>query len=239
VDLIEEADAVIVRIAAQFAHRSEGVDGLILHLHGLELVKGGFLLALLVWIWFSDSPERQVRRIGTLKTIAAGLAAALVSRGMQNFLPPRPRPLNAAPDFVAPFGLTPRSIEYMETWSSFPSDHAALFFAIVAGIWLLHRRLGFLTFLWTAIIICLPRIYVGLHYASDIIAGAALGVGATLVAWRLPERLFKPFCTWESRWPGPFYAAAFLFSYELVQLFSDLRKTAAQLVESIRMLGGV
>ncbi len=237
-ELVAAFDAVFVRTAAQFAHRSEGLDRLVMHLHGLELAKGGVLVAVLAWIWFASSPERQAHRASVLKTIVAGLAAALISRAIQNFLPVRPRPMNAAPDFVAPFGLAPGSVEFMQSWSSFPSDHAGLFFALVAGMWLIDRRIGFAASLWTVIVICLPRIYVGLHYASDIIAGAAFGLGAMLLAWRLPDRAFAPLFSWEKHRPGPFYAAAFLFCYEFAQLFSDVRTIASQLVRSIRLIAG-
>ena len=35
--------------------------------------------------------------------------------------------------------------------------------------------------LYVIIVICLPRIYVGIHYPSDVLAGAALGVFCVLL----------------------------------------------------------
>lgn len=236
--LVAQLDGMSVDLVAHLARRSEGLDRLIMHLHGLDVFKGGVLLTLLAWIWFSAGPDRSSQRIAVLKTIMAGLLAAVVSRGLQNFLPPRPRPMTAAPDFVAPFGLTPEAIEKMSSWSSFPSDHAALFFALAAGIWLIDRRFGAFALLWTAIVICLPRVYLGLHYASDIIGGGVLGLAATLIMHRVPDRAVEPACRLEKRLPGPFYAVAFIFSFELAGLFWDLRSTAAQVVASAGLLAG-
>src|SRR5215831_9894015 len=56
---------------------------------------------------------------------------------------------------------------------SFPSDHATAVFAIVFG-WLLHGRgRKALWFLAGAMLVVFSRVYVGTHYASDILGGAA------------------------------------------------------------------
>ena len=125
----------------------------------------------------------------------------------------------------------------MSSWSSFPSDQAALFFALATGIWLVNRRIGAFAFVWTAIAICMPRVYLGLHYASDIVGGAILGVAATLALQRLPDTLAEPILRLEVRWPGPFYAAAFLFCFELAGLFWDSRSTALQLARILGLTG--
>lgn len=58
---------------------------------------------------------------------------------------------------------------------SFPSGHAAFFFALAAGIWFYHRRLGTLFFI-AAALISLSRIAAGLHWPSDILGGAVVGI---------------------------------------------------------------
>jgi len=64
---------------------------------------------------------------------------------------------------------------------SFPSDHATAAFAIAAAF-LLHRlpseALGFLA---AAVLIAISRIYIGTHYASDVLGGALTGVAAAAV----------------------------------------------------------
>ncbi len=235
-DLVSQMDAAVVDFVADLARQSEAVDRLVMHVHRLDLFKGGVLMALIAWIWFSRDENRPVHRPLMIKTILAGLFATVASRVMQNFLPPRGRPMNAASDFVAPFGLTPDGIEAMSSWSSFPSDHAALFFALATGVWLVSRRLGAFALAWTLVAICLPRIYLGLHYASDIIGGAVLGIAATLVFRRLPDWIVEPVCRFEARRPGPFYATAFLFTFEFAGLFWESRSTAMQIVNSMKLL---
>jgi undecaprenyl-diphosphatase len=64
---------------------------------------------------------------------------------------------------------------------SFPSDHAAAAFAIAFAVLAFSRRAGAL-FLVVATAIGLSRIALGMHYPSDVLAGALVGFGAaTLV----------------------------------------------------------
>jgi undecaprenyl-diphosphatase len=237
-DLIHQLDAAVIAFAAGFARRVEAIDVLVVYFSTLELIKGGVLTALLAWLWFDHSPLRGERRVDVVRTLVAGLAAALLSRGIQNFLPPRPRPFNADPDFVVPYGISPDAVAAMQSWSSFPSDHAALYFALAAGIWLMHRRLGVFAMLWTLAAICAPRVYIGLHYASDILGGIVLAIVLVAAMRLLPERAAAPVLAWEKRQPGPFYAAAFLFCYELARMFWDVRFTARKLMDSATMLLG-
>lgn len=58
---------------------------------------------------------------------------------------------------------------------SFPSDHAAISFALAFSIYLLNKSLGRIAILLAALV-CLGRIMVGVHYPLDVIAGAAIGV---------------------------------------------------------------
>lgn len=64
---------------------------------------------------------------------------------------------------------------------SFPSDHATATFAIAAAF-LLHglRRRG-LGFLVAATVVTFSRVYLGTHYASDVVAGALTGIIAAVV----------------------------------------------------------
>ncbi len=75
-----------------------------------------------------------------------------------------------------------------ETWySSFPSGHATLFFALATSIYLYDKRAG-VTFFVVAVIIALSRMIVGVHYPVDILAGAVIGI---VVAWILHRYILK------------------------------------------------
>lgn len=75
--------------------------------------------------------------------------------------------------FVA-FGFVPLTIE-ARTSKSFPSDHTASAFALATVMLVSKPRLGALM-LACAILIGLSRIFVGVHYPGDILAGAGIGI---------------------------------------------------------------
>lgn len=70
---------------------------------------------------------------------------------------------------------------YAPTDSSFPANAAAVAFAFAMGVWLKNRRaalmLIFLATLWS-----LVRVYNGLHYPSDVVAGGLIGVAVGYVS---------------------------------------------------------
>jgi undecaprenyl-diphosphatase len=67
----------------------------------------------------------------------------------------------------------------LTSWSSFPSDHAMLWMAVATGIFLVWRGIGVLAILYTVLFICVPRAYLGFHYPTDLLVGAAVGIGIT------------------------------------------------------------
>jgi len=58
---------------------------------------------------------------------------------------------------------------------SFPSGHAAFFFALAAGVFIFYRGLGVLFFA-LALSISVDRVISGIHWPSDILGGAVLGI---------------------------------------------------------------
>jgi len=79
-----------------------------------------------------------------------------------------------------------------ETTFSFPSLHAMVAFSALP---ILDHEFKQIKWFWIifAILVCLSRLYLGLHYLSDIIAGAILGylIGWLLMKLELKERFFK------------------------------------------------
>jgi undecaprenyl-diphosphatase len=71
--------------------------------------------------------------------------------------------------------------------SSFPSDHATAGFAIAVAI-LLRQRVWGLVVLAFAAVLAVGRVGLGVHYPSDVLAGAALGTLVALVMWAPPVR---------------------------------------------------
>lgn len=62
---------------------------------------------------------------------------------------------------------------------SFPSGHAAFFFALAMAIYFYNKKWGAWFFV-AAILITFARIAAGIHYPTDILAGAIIGI---LTAW--------------------------------------------------------
>lgn len=111
-----------------------------------------------------------------MEGLTAGVFARLGVEAIRLFIH-RPRPFLADP---AIFGLI------SETSSSFPSGHAAFFFGLAAVVYRHNTKWGFWFFVGAGII-GLARIAAGVHYPSDVLAGALLGVALGLVV----NRFFK------------------------------------------------
>jgi len=65
-------------------------------------------------------------------------------------------------------------------FKSFPSGHAAIFFAIAMAIWFYNKKLG-IWFFVAAIIMGIARIFVGVHWPSDILGGAVIGIVSGII----------------------------------------------------------
>jgi undecaprenyl-diphosphatase len=60
-------------------------------------------------------------------------------------------------------------------FTSFPSGHATVFFALATAVYLYHKRLGCVFFV-CAVFIALSRVISGVHYPIDILAGTVIGI---------------------------------------------------------------
>lgn len=104
------------------------------------------------------------------------LARGIITEVIRYFYA-RPRPF-------AEFGI-PSLIP--QSGNSFPSGHATFFFSLAIIIFYFNRKWGN-WFLVAAILNGLARIYVGVHYPSDILGGA----GISLVSFYIIYKLLKP-----------------------------------------------
>jgi undecaprenyl-diphosphatase len=116
-------------------------------------------------------------------------------------------------------------IHGLELASSFPSDHAVLFFSLATGIFLISKKAGILSYLYVFFIICFPRIYLGLHYPTDILMGAVVGIVITLLLSnnRLWHPITQKILNFSVGYSGIFYVLFFLISFQISTLFQSLR----------------
>lgn len=92
------------------------------------------------------------------------------------FLAPKARP------FVALESVN-QLVEHSAT-PAFPSGHASFYFALSAMIYFYNKKLGAL-FLASSSLIAIARVFVGLHWPSDILAGAIIGIFFSFIVFRV------------------------------------------------------
>lgn len=228
-------DDPVLRFLGQFARRSEAFDTFMLEFIHLDMFKGAVVMAIVCWLWFESRPDQRQQRMIVIQTVLGGAFAGVVSRILQNWIE-RPKPINAAPEFVPLLGTTPELVAAMAEASAFPSDHAALFGAVAIGIFLASRRWGYFAFAWTLLIVDLPRIYTGRHYPSDILAGLVLGVCVTLAMRRPAALLTGPALQLEKQHTAWFYGLAFYGLYEMSRLFDEVRLLGHMILRPARMM---
>lgn len=75
-----------------------------------------------------------------------------------------------------------------EVNNSFPSDHTILFFSICISIWLVRRSKWYI-WLTLPVLVGISRIWVGVHYPGDVLAGALLAILSAYIMFRLVPRI--------------------------------------------------
>lgn len=139
---------------------------------------------LALWFRGRDAAERGINQRGVLAA-AIGLGLANLAVLIINQFVFRERPL--AQDELA-------NLLYQATDSSFPSNPAAVAFAAATAMWLANRGAALPIFVMAAVWCCM-RVYNGLFYPTDILAGAAIGAAVSLLV-TVGLRRIEPVTTW-------------------------------------------
>ncbi|MGQ0457487.1 MAG: phosphatase PAP2 family protein [Hyphomicrobium sp.] len=207
-------------------------------LNASPFFKAAPIVVMLVWAWSArpQSPRFNQRAVVAI-VLSAGIAIAC-GRAAQVLLPARLRPIqDAGSDFAAIHGVSP---EVLSGWSSFPSDHAVYFAALSVGLYVLDKRLGVVAALWSLFVICLPRIYIGLHYPSDIIAGLLLGglVMELAVNSQPVLGVADALIDYKDRAPSTFFPIAVLILWQMGVMFEDVRRAGSMSSNMVKYLAG-
>ncbi len=91
------------------------------------------------------------------------------------------QPIVHAVGEARPFTVLPKALVlvHRSVDASFPSDHATMAGAVAVGLLLVERRLGIVAAV-LALLMAVTRVYVGVHFPSDVLAGLLVGA---VVAW--------------------------------------------------------
>ena len=118
----------------------------------------------------------------SFEMFAAGLLSLAINGSLKNIIN-RPRPAETYPQDVFPYKNT--------TGQSFPSGHTSMAFVTATSLSLQFREWYVIVpaYLW-ATAVGYSRMYLGVHYPSDVIAGAAVGAGSAFLAHWLNRKIF-------------------------------------------------
>ena len=162
-------------------------DWLMPVMSGNNGVKGGFLLlavaAGLALFWFGN---RRARLCVSLMVLIVATNDGLLCNTIKHAVA-RPRPFVTLPE-ARVFGVVGKGYVPPDEMAankgsrnSMPSSHASNWFAATMVAFLFYRR-SLLFMLPLALGVSFSRIYNGVHYPSDVLAGAVLGAGYAAAA---------------------------------------------------------
>jgi len=168
-------DQYILSGLNSFAGISPFLDSLILFFakYHIYLMTAAILAAACAALFRRFSEARRPLWEMAIFSISSALVARLGVTELIRFFYNRPRPFEIVE-------LGHKLLEH-SSGGSFPSGHAAFVFALAAAVWAYYPRLGIL-FLLSAFLVGLSRIAAGVHWPSDILGGALVGIGT---AWLL------------------------------------------------------
>jgi undecaprenyl-diphosphatase len=158
------------------AHHDSFEDPLRAYVSASELIFAAVLVLLLLCV---PGVRRQLARRAALAAGAAVGLALLVAHLMASAID-RPRPFVAHAATIHPFLAHAPD-------PSFPSEHAAAAFAIATAVTFRAKAWG-AVLLGLAAVLAAGRVFLGLHYPSDVLAGALVGAATALLMSTSPIR---------------------------------------------------
>lgn len=121
-------------------------------------------------------------RHGGADTLVALAVGFLINNVLIKNLVARVRPYDAIEGLLA-------IVPHLNDWS-FPSGHTCASFAAATALALAFGKPGAWSFV-PAVAIAISRLYVGVHYPSDVIVGAMIGAGVAFCVHKALKKIRK------------------------------------------------
>ncbi len=125
---------------------------------------------------------KKTRRTGIAVLISYAVVSIIGEFGLKNLFN-RARPCQIDLDF-------PLLIDRPTTSSSFPSIHSAQSFAAATVIFMRHKKPG-IAVLIVAALIAFSRLYLFMHFPTDVLCGIILGIAAGIVVVKISDIIVK------------------------------------------------
>ena len=164
--MLKNFDTQFFSFLNSYVHKWPVLDQILLYANEYGL----YVFAVLAALYFFSN-----RAIFWRIAIAVALGRGLITEGIRYFYH-RPRPfVNEQLENVR------QMIDKNVVNDSFPSGHAAFYFSLAFAVYFYSPTTGKIL-LGVAIVLSLARVYFGVHYPSDILGGAIVGLASAWIA---------------------------------------------------------
>lgn len=141
------------------------------------------LALVILYIWFKKDKVRiGARGVLVIAVLSVGLVNLIIQ--ISNAFIIRARPFDT---------MDAKMLFYRPTDPSFPSNAAAVGFALAISIFLVNKKLGVFSIL-LASFYGFSRVYAGVHFPGDVLVGATAGIASVLFVSRF-KNLINLFTT--------------------------------------------
>lgn len=166
-------NSAVLDLVNGWAGRSGLLDSL-MKFSAVDLVYLVVPLGLLLWLAPGPSSRRALRQRVWI-TVMLSIAVALLVQALAGAIHTETRPFVARSDVTLLIAHSPDN--------SFPSSHATVAFAVAGALVWWRWPVGLIA-LAVACLVAFARVFVGVHWPSDVLAGAAIGICTGTLAAR-------------------------------------------------------